>query len=185
MEGSTEKGLQHRERYQDFCGRIEDYIPFAVQFSSLVQAANKPQDSKRKSKHTGSETELSTFTSEEIQPSCGIKISSPSYSASSSLQWGSRVWLPAIQPEKGFSIAQRWLRAICMHNSTLTSSGICLFLPPINLTSRDANVKAIPVPMRLQPRNQTGTISLSWRPENCYGLIRRIHFLPWKHTDLV
>jgi len=55
--------------------------------------------------------------------------------------------------------------------STATDSHCCrdhrhaqldtdFFLPPINLTSRDANVKAIPVAGRLQPRNQTGRIKV-------------------------
>lgn len=69
----------------------------------------------------------------------------PSVFSPSSLQWGSRVWLPAIPSEDGLWRVQRGVRAICMHNLTLTASGISLFLPPINITLRDANVGALPV----------------------------------------
>lgn len=156
------KGCNTQRDIRTFVGELRTIFLLQSSLAHLCkQAAHKPQVSRRKSKQRiiNRATDSHIQRDPALRRSCGIKItSSSSYSASSSLQWGSRVWLPAIQPEKGFPIAQRWLRAICMHNSTLTSLGICLFLPPIKLTSRDANVKAIPVPIRLQPRNQTGRI---------------------------
>ena len=104
-----------KETHQDCCGRFGDYIPFAVQFTSAhlckKQGANKPQSTEEKQNIQDQKQSywLSLLKRSSPQKILRYKMtSSPPYSACSSLQWGSRVWLLATQSENGFWRAQRW-----------------------------------------------------------------------------
>lgn len=111
-----------------FCG--------PARFSSLGQRTNHPHSAEGK---------------QNIQDQ--KMTSPPPYSTSSEAQ-GSHCQLSGQRRVLKSAVLGR---ALCMHRLTLASSGTCLCLPPIKLTSRDANV---PVPVTLQPRNQTGRIKV-------------------------
>lgn len=94
--------------------RFEDYIPFAVYFTSshlCKQGANQSQSGEEKQniQHQKQSYWLSLLKRSSPQKILWCKMTwSHPCSASTSLQWGSRVWLLAICSENSFWRAQRW-----------------------------------------------------------------------------
>ena len=121
--------------------------PLQLTCASKKQTSHSQQ---KKTEHRGSEMALLTLTSEEIQLSEHPVVSNDLISPILCIPFSAgRLRSPtASNTARGWVLrSTEMVRAICLHNLTLTSSGICLSLPPINSTSRDANVRALPVPV--------------------------------------